>query len=250
MMYRFVTAAIVTMAASFVSAQVEVEDRRIPSGATPVPLAPPPVNNSAELFYQLQTLQQEVLQLRGLVEQQAFEIKKLKQQRLDDYIDLDRRVSELGQKSGTISSQPPSTQNNPIVDTTPKRSGSSADELKSYRSAMNLVLKQQKYDDAIVSLTKHLEDFPQGRYSANAQYWLGEIFLQKKELGKAQERFSRVISEYPSHSKATDAQYKLGTVYDLLGDKSTAKNLLEEVAKSNSNVARLARDYLEKNLSQ
>ncbi|WP_245929337.1 tol-pal system protein YbgF [Agarilytica rhodophyticola] len=249
MMYRFVTAAIASMAACFVSAQVEVEDRRIPSGATPVPVAQP-ANNSAELFYQLQTLQQEILQLRGLVEQQAFEIKKLKQQRLDDYIDLDRRVSELSQGGVTKPTQSVAGQNNTVTSSTPRRSGSSADELKSYRAAMNLVLKQQKYDDAIVSLNKHLEDFPQGRYSANAQYWLGEIFLQKKDLEKAQSWFSRVISEFPSHSKATDAQYKLGTVYDLLGDKSTAKNLLEEVAKSNTNVARLARDYLEKNLSQ
>lgn len=45
----------------------------------------------------MQLLQQEVLQLRGMVEEQAHELKRLKQQRLDDYLDLDRRLSKVGQ---------------------------------------------------------------------------------------------------------------------------------------------------------
>ena len=40
-------------------------------------------NPSAEMFYQMQVMRQELLELRGLVEEQAHQIKQLKQQPLD-----------------------------------------------------------------------------------------------------------------------------------------------------------------------
>ena len=54
-----------------------------------------PPNVAADLLYQLETLQQEVSQLRGQVEQQQYELNKLKSLSKDRYIDLDKRVSGL-----------------------------------------------------------------------------------------------------------------------------------------------------------
>ncbi len=243
------------MAASFVSAQVEIVDRRIPSENSPAAgnnaLPPPPVVNElnpAELYYQMQVLQQEVMALRGLVEEQSFQLKRLKQQRLDDYLDLDRRLSQVqggapigaGEQTGEASPIDPGS-------SAPVSQASPADELRRYRSAINLVLKEKKYDDAIVALNAHLNDFPKGRYAANAQYWLGEIFLVKGELEQARQWFSRMLSEFPAHNKVPDAKFKLGKVYHQLGDADRAKPLLQEVANSSANAARLAKDYLSKN---
>ncbi len=250
MMYRIIVAAIFSIAASFVSAQVAVEDRKIPSSESAAS-APAPANNAAELYYQLQVLQQEVLQLRGLVEQQNHEIKKLKQQRLDDYLDLDRRVSELA-KGGVSGASSPNPERTSSGTPLPVSGGvaSSQDERKHYKKAMNLVLRELRYDDAIVELKKHLDDFPSGRYTANAKYWLGEVYLKKKDYEEARQWFSRVIGDHPAHNKMHDAQYKLGVVYHLLGDESTAKTLLEKVSASSSNAARLASNYLRDNFSQ
>jgi len=240
MMYRTFLAAINFIAASFVYAQVEVVDRSVPS-SNKVTASPVASGNAAEIHYQLQILQQEVLQLRGMAEQQAFEIKKLKQQRLDDYLDLDRRLSELSQGGGAPTAQGSGSSSAAVV------GSARPDEMKNYKSAMNLVLREQKYNEAIVALNKHLEDYPRGRFSANAQYWLGEVYMQKKELEKARQWFSRVLGEYPEHTKVPDAQYKLGIVYHKLGDEPTARKLLEEVAQSSANAARLAREYLDTN---
>ena len=54
----------------------------------------------SELFYQLQVLQQEVQELRGLVEQQGYQIKRMARDQQEQYIDLDRRVSTLRGGSG------------------------------------------------------------------------------------------------------------------------------------------------------
>ena len=59
----------------------------------------------AELFYQLQVLQQEVQELRGLVEEQGYQIKRMARDQQEQYIDLDRRVS--GMRSAPSSAPTP-----------------------------------------------------------------------------------------------------------------------------------------------
>ncbi|WNO08108.1 tol-pal system protein YbgF [Teredinibacter sp. KSP-S5-2] len=227
----------------------ERQSQRQPQAVTQAPMpaqSPAEATNLAELYYQLQVVQQEVLQLRGQVEEQAHQIKKLKQQRLDDYIDLDRRLSQLGQPGSgrpVLSSSTDSQTSNSST----ASGGAQASELQSYRSAIDLVLKQQKYDQAADALMQHLKDYPSGRYAANAQYWLGEIYLLKNELETARQWFTKLLSTYPDHNKVPDAQFKLGKVHHLLGDDAKAKEFLNKAASSNSSAASLARDYLKLN---
>ena len=51
---------------------------------------------SADSIYQLQQLQDEVRQLRGLVEQQQRELDRLRERQRDQYLDLDTRIPSLG----------------------------------------------------------------------------------------------------------------------------------------------------------
>lgn len=168
-MVKYPLAAILVMAASVSLAQVKVVDSEPTIGAMPPPPAPAGLiesstqsssNSSAQLYYQLQILQREVQELRGMLEEQAHELKQLKQQRMDDYLDLDRRLSELQGKDSAS------------VDGSPSAAPAGKDELSDYRAAIDLVLKQQDYDRGIDALKQHLDTYPNGRYAANAQYWL------------------------------------------------------------------------------
>lgn len=211
---------------------------------------PPVATSQSELFYKVQALQQEVSELRGLVEEQGYELKRLKQQRLDDYLNLDRRLTELGGKP--VSSVPGASQGGDTSSVGDSSSGGSAsgpadaDEMQSYRDAIDLVLRQKNYDQAVVAFNQYLTNFPDGRYAANSQYWLGEICLLQGDLEKSRSWFSRLLSEHPDHAKTPDAMYKLGTVYDKLGDADKARSLLNEVVanNANTNAARLASNYL------
>ncbi|MDA9848537.1 hypothetical protein N9C27_06650 [Luminiphilus sp.] len=51
--------------------------------------------NAGELVIQVQQLQEEVRRLNGVVEEQTAQIRRLKEQSLERYIDLDRRLAEL-----------------------------------------------------------------------------------------------------------------------------------------------------------
>ncbi len=278
-MLRVGASALLLMLSASSMSQVEVVESR-PLGEaveTRLPVAQSsavtvPGNQQAEIFYQMQRLQQEVLQLRGLVEEQAFEIKRLKQQRMDDYLDLDRRLAALtggdvGSRgvvpvgdgtspSGQVESAAGSLKAVQAVNIDGQQAKVSlvsqspepvaiVGETESYRQAYSL-LKQRQIEQAVAAFSQHLDDFPEGKYAANAQYWLGEIYLLKKELEPARQWFSQLLQSFPSHRKVADAKYKLGTVYDLLGDKVKARQLLDEVAASNESAARLAKNYIRK----
>ncbi len=207
-------------------------------------------NAQAELYYQLQVLQQEVLELRGLVEQQSYEIKRLKQQRLDDYVDLDTRVAALSggapvsAGSSNSSDDEQGSFSSGSTDTVTESGG--ADERTLYRQAINLVLKEKDYDKASEQLVSYLDMYPQGLYAPNAMYWLGEISLLRSQLQESADWFNQLLQKFPKHNKVADAKYKLGTVYHQLGQDAKAKKLLQEVASSSSSAARLAKTYLSK----
>ena len=57
-------------------------------GAAPAASGP----NLGNLVLQIQQLQQDVMRLNGIVEEQAHELRKLKEQSLERYVDLDKRL--------------------------------------------------------------------------------------------------------------------------------------------------------------
>lgn len=245
---------------------VKVRDAQSPALGTPVelpkkitPVVKPTPSVNEKLFDQLQILQREVLQLRGQVEQQGHEIKKLKQQRLEDYLDLDRRIGEINAAAGQASHQqgadagnrrtpPPRSSTNPPNG----KSGSggqlspSKDERERYRTAIDQVLKKQDYPAAQSSFSDYLTRYPQGYYKPNIHYWQGEIFLLQGETDKATTAFGALINQYPKHSKTPDAKYKLAKLYFQQGKKDEAKKLLEVVVQSGSDASRLAQSFLER----
>jgi len=54
------------------------------------------------LYEQLETLQQEVQTLRGIVEEQNFQIKKIQTEQRDRYLDIDRRLSISSQNGADV----------------------------------------------------------------------------------------------------------------------------------------------------
>ena len=223
----------------------------VPNPIKPVPAATISINE--KLFNQLQILQQEVLELRGQVELQSHEIKKLKQQRLDDYLDLDRRIGEISPSSTESVDQ---TTRSVVSDTlkppVPSASVSGKfepgeDERVRYRKAIDQVLKQQDYQSAQMSFSDYLARYPKGYYTPNVYYWQGEIFLLQDETDKAVNAFTALIEQYPNHSKVYDAKYKLAKIYFRQGKKEEAKFLLEAVVQSSTDASRLAQSFLDSN---
>lgn len=253
-MLKHISAAVCLIAASCANAQVQIIESQPIGGRSSAPARSAPAPDAAvltEVYNQLQMLQQEVLELRGLVEQQTFEIRQLKQQRLDDYMDLDRRLSQLATSpAGSRTTAPPigaAADVSPPAASAETDGAAPADELSAYRTAIDLVLKRRDLDAGADALQRYVKDFPSGHYSGNAYYWLGQIYLQKNDQEQSKSWFERMVSQYPTHQKAPEAKFKLARIYHAEGKSEQAKKLMQEVAKTDSTAADLAKDFLQQN---
>lgn len=242
-------AAALIAAAPLLEAQVRVEEsqplvRAVDTGGS----SDEAQNIQMELFFQLQALQEEVQLLRGMVEEQTHEINRLQQQRMEDYLDLDRRVSMLtdGARSGggADAGSASARSGGSVVTPAPVASGNA--ETEAYRAAYQL-LRDRNVDEAIDAFEAYLQEYPQGNFAGNSYYWLGEIFLLKDDLEQSRDWFTRLLNDFPRDRKVSDTKFKLGTVYHRMGNDSRAQQLLQEVAGDGSDASRLARRYLQEN---
>ncbi|WP_164880816.1 tol-pal system protein YbgF [Aestuariirhabdus litorea] len=230
----------------------------VPS-ASPAASAPAQARIQAEntLYYQLELLQQEVQTLRGMLEEQSHALRLMKQEQRDRYIDLDRRISQLSSAEPTISlpAKSPTTVVPPVIPSnggaaSPAATTTTADpavEKQAYDDAFALI-KERKFDQAIIALNAFVDSYPQGDYAANAQYWLGEVYLATNQAGPARTAFEKVLSDFPNHRKAPDASYKLGRMYHSLGDVEAARRYFQQTVERfpGSSSAKLSREYLQK----
>lgn len=228
----------------------------------------------ASAIYEIQELQQEVQSLRGLVEEQAYAIKRLKQQRLDDYLDLDKRVSELvrqqqvaasAQRSsvaatssssvlaGAGSSAEPAIEEGSVTPSVVTNGASAVLGNNSpaanalYSEGISLLLDKQDYSGAKAVFAEYLDRFKGGQYTPNVYYWTGQILFANGEKKSAADNFELLISEYGTHSKVPDAQFKLARIYFEQGKKGDAKIILDKVAASDTDAALLAKSFISKN---
>jgi len=218
--------------------------------------------SNADLFFKIQQLEQEVMGLRGRVEEQEHQIRKLSKQRREDYIDLDKRISNLSRGGGApvgsygasrSSSVPAPVSSAPIAAPISEGGGDPAMEQGSYQAAYDLV-KRLNLKAALRAFKEFILLYPNGSYAANAHYWLGELYLYEANLDNAIQEFDTVVQRYPQHRKAPDALYKLGKAHHVRGDPQTARIMLNRVisdyGRSGSNAVKLARDYINNELGR
>ena len=206
------------------------------------------------IYIQLQQLQQEVMRLNGIVEEQANELRKLKSQSLERYVDLDKRLSALGGGAAVSGSGGGGT----TVVPGPANSGGSGagaelpGEGDAYRSAYSLVRGQQ-FQQAVDAFRHFLDKYPDGKYAANAHYWLGELYLviDPPDLESSRQSFTLLLDQYPENPKAPDAMYKLGKVQFLKGNREKSREYLDRVIReygnTNSSAVKLSRDFIAEN---
>lgn len=207
--------------------------------------------DNAGLLNKIQGLQQEVQELRGQLEVQAHDLKILQQQQLAFYKDLDTRLAggkvtapstkeqsmDLSVKprtGGVVLPQQQSLQDidKPLSSGLINASGSNpAEEQISYMAAYDLV-KSKRFDDALTAMQAFVAQYPHGGYTANAQYWLGELYLVKNNYAQAITHFDTVLKQFPSSSKAAASTLKIGYALAASGKENEARLRLQQVLKN------------------
>ena len=270
------SAAIGCLSAALAGAQAPIIDATQSAGSSRAKSSngAAAAQNSAagDLVMQLQSLQQEVMELRGIVEEQNHQIETLKQQSLDRYNDLDKRIGQphanVAPAAAPLDSAPidasatpvaPEAHTPAVIVPAPVPTAASPatmetakpEEYEAYQIAY-AKLKSQDFNGAIKGFNAFLTQYPNSSLAGNSYYWLGKSYLlvQPQDLNKAQVAFTKV-GEHPQSNKVADALYELGKVYFLKGDKPRAKTLLQQVidnyGASGSNAPQMAKQFLDQN---
>lgn len=217
-------------------------------------------SSNAALLDKIQSLQQEVQELRGQLELQAHDLKLLQEQQLSFYKDLDARLRGTPAKSiatgpvtdlnsADIPPIPANASNETaaipatpvILPVTQQTTSNPANEQIGYLAAYDLV-KNKQFDKALIEMQSFVNKYPHGGYSANAQYWLGELYMVKNNYPQAIDHFNVVLQEFPSSSKSAASLLKIGYALAASGKTPEARLKLQEVIKKypDTSTARLA----------
>ena len=196
-----------------------------------------PASAQGQLFMQLQQMQDQISRQQGIIEELQNDVARMKQENLERYQDLDRRI-------GTGVAPAAAPQNSPAggaPDASAGAAGAAAQQAaasgepgdpakeKLYYDAAFDLIKAKDFDKASQAFNAFLRKYPNSQYAGNAQYWLGEVNLAKGDLQAAGQAFAKVSQVYPKHNKVPDSLYKLADVERRLGHSDKVKGILQQV---------------------
>lgn len=115
-------------------------------------------------------------------------------------------------------------------------------EQNAYNAALKVV-RSGRTNEGIRLFREFLQRYPNGRYAANADYWIGECLYQQGKYQDALSQFNTVNSSFPSHHKNADALLKAGLTLNKMGDNNGANEKFRAILASfpNSEAARRVR---------
>ncbi|MEH6462448.1 MAG: tol-pal system protein YbgF [Shewanella psychromarinicola] len=189
-----------------------------------------------EMQRRMDVLQNEVLDLRGITEQQNYQMNQMLQRQRQLYEDIANLTAQSSTPAAPVQADATSV----------AAASSTLGETGSYEAAVNLVLKERKYDEAIPAFRNFIAKYPESNYAANANYWLGQLLYNKNEFSDAKQAFSTVVSQFADSNKRGDSLVKLGMIAEEENDLAGAKALYNKVIKeyADSASARLAQQQL------
>lgn len=112
---------------------------------------------------------------------------------------------------------------------------------KEYNSEYNALfaeyyIKKHNYDDAIIKLTKALETTRKKRDRRRFTYVLAQLWLKKKEFGKASDLFAKVIKLKPKYDMMFQAKINRALSYDTGAEgNDKIKKMLVKMSKDHKN---------------
>jgi len=222
------------------------------------------------LLEQNQQLRAELQALRGIVEEQGFELRKLQRDALNRYTSNDERLTALEGGASASSNLPTQAPLSPSISNSQRdvyssvsntnnavTARESVDDFVGERSSLNnlqtsnrrgslqpAVLSEQQlyqmaydsvinsdFERSIAEFDQYMSVYPSGRFVTNAHYWKGQAYLYLERYSEAKESYEIILNRYEDSAKLADAMYGLGLAYQGLGNVTQARQLLNEIKR-------------------
>ncbi len=215
----------------------------------------------AESQYELTSLKNEIRELRGIVEEQGYQLKQIVNRQRELYRDIDNRLTQQTDQEKPVERGQPSVP--PVRATEQNNDSEVKDKSNSVTSSGPKVadneliraeydqifplVKNKRYDEAIAGYQQFIAQYPDSIYVANSKYWLAQIYSVQGRIDEAEREYLAVAQQYPDSSKAPDAWQKLGRLYENQGQTDKAVNAYNQVVTqyNSSTAAQLAINRLQ-----
>ena len=188
---------------------------------------------SFELLYEkIETLEEEIRELRNLLEENSILVDRSLELQQQRYLDLDGRILELS-KISSESKSSISNEQEILVQT---------EERDLFKSAL-ILFEESRFAEALEVFSNLIISFPEGSFTADAYFWSGELFLAQDMLEDAKLSFQSVVDQFPEHTRTPDSLFKLGEIFRFEGDKIMSEEFYDKVLGSypQSGAAQLAK---------
>ncbi len=208
--------------------------------------------SQADLLGRVQSLDSDVKDLRGSVEEEKHFSEKaindqsgaslgLKQQmgsmeqtlkaQEEALINQANRIGQLEQEIKTLTAAP--------------KPAASQSAQEQYDQAYSL-FEGGKYPDARAAFQGFLKNNPDNDLAGNAQFWLAETYFKQKDYETAVLAYDEVIKKYPQNRKVPSALLKQGLSFVEMKDPKVASALFKELIDKypGSDEAQTAREKL------
>ena len=204
-----------------------------------------------DLFQRLESLQQEVNELKGELEVQNHRQEKLSARHEKQINHLNEKITSLETKLNSVhetqqmdpqdsseiqqedlilttSEQEPgeTPQNTEVI--TVNEQQTDEESKQAYQNAFNL-LKDSKYSEASSAFNSFLENYPSSYYADSAQYWLAETYFVLRDFESAKQAYQALIDTYPESRKLPHGYLKLAYAYEELEEIELAKETLNNL---------------------
>lgn len=198
----------------------------------------------AGMVANMEAMEQEVRLLKGRVEELEYMInrkatdyedsEKKNSERIDEMSltvgKLDQRLIHVEQYLNVERKESRPAAASPATGTKLQPKGSSEKELyEKGRQAYD----NGEMDNARQAFLTLIQNHPKSNQADNAQFWIGETYYREKWFERAILEYQTVIEKYPKGNKVPAAMLKQGMALLQIGEKSSARLILQELIKKN-----------------
>ncbi len=177
-------------------------------------------DEGVELLYQrLSDLEKELADLRSQLEENTVLMERSLELQQQRYLDLDSRILELSSTEKVDASE--NFKEEVVIEEIEK-------EKLLYRNALEL-FEESRYAGALEKFSEIIISYPNGKYTPDAYFWSGELFLAQDLFEDAKISYEEVSEQFPSHIRAADSLYKLGEIYRVESNYETASKFFNKV---------------------
>ena len=204
------------------------------------------------LLDKLNKLEEEIANLSNNIDQNTYELQRIEDANQLRYMDLDKRIHQL--ETLILLSNEDDNQEQIVssdLDENPLSgliaNDESEEEFLLWSNSLKLI-ENSRYSEAAENLRLLILSFPQGEYTNEAYFYLGDIYFQQQMYQDSIETFNSLLNNFPENNRTPESIFKLGLNFLRLEDELAAISNFNNVIQNypESSAAILSREELVK----